>query len=973
MVINKSHAEHVKNRLVNENHMKKILSFEGEGDKKENTMKASVATTTTGPIGPKDVNKAAITLSEASKKPSYIRAKDLETMMRKEPESEEKTGKPSFIKKRFEISRRDKPNPGMGLDKLKELSKTKSTVGISNPNDLDYLLWSDEPKEVATQLNFAQMLNFKNVDYVLSVQISSVLEAEDNNAKSCKFNRHIDYPLYRNIEHYTRLIPNAQNKEGPKGDMVKLINQNSHAIGLSESVAGKAVGMEMDLMTGKSATKMNAIRSKPVDMRQMALKAVLIKLQLTMAYALEDEELQFQSHQIQYMARVKTTTEALKNFPAKDIIIDITKLSDDQKVLLLTICSEWPSQRLIKDSEVDIYSSVIVDEENFELYHSQGEDEEIIVEGLKMNPKSFWSQCVQLFMNLGGLDDLVSVVRETRGLAPILNYNASTYGRGITMISAYPQSSCYYGLNVMGVQNRKYVAPTILESSTLVLLVDNMMLTLYLNNMLYLCENLGLGSKTLFPSMSGANSNKVMDVLACYNLTSGLPSCELMSMTCPWLGPIGRFHRSGISVLLDMINRVRNRQSHDLVCCSLNHKIPTKMVVSSVALVQGKQEVDVSKIMGFHSNLSSTGPTVKLLNWYCAISGDSLPCHGASLQGTKLRGDELPMLRKVHKYKGVFSIDRVIAITEYEPQRTSGGTLKQTFFHNPGYMEAQGEVKNGAKPVVYKTNSFTFSRPNSQSTAYKPQPEGAPSGNPNLDILNKILKDLDGQISNENVDAQKALTEKLRAGGMGMYMLEWMNMMKQVELAEANKEKSPGIDKNSTTNSLLAEGFEISDSSTFSTGSQTLLELPEYEPIDNEYTSGNCAIDALALAIPSMDKEEALSTIGLSVKDEWWLAADELSKVADAYGYNLLVIREGGLYPEMYRRKGQEGRKVATVYQTQNHFQAVREKPGKRVIKNTLTISVEPAPATEEGRKQMRNAIQRGQATRNCSIPPHLK
>nr|UUV42198.1 MAG: hypothetical protein 2 [Hanko alphachrysovirus] len=102
----------------------------------------------------------------------------------------------------------------------------------------------------------------------------------------------------------------------------------------------------MNLMSGKSATKMNAIRNKPVDMRQMALKAVMIKLQLTLAYALEESEVEFETIELKHQIDKKTTTDALKGYPSKDIIIDVAKLSCEQRDILLALCSRWPSQRL---------------------------------------------------------------------------------------------------------------------------------------------------------------------------------------------------------------------------------------------------------------------------------------------------------------------------------------------------------------------------------------------------------------------------------------------------------------------------------------------------------------------------------------------------------------------------------------------------------------------------------------------------
>lgn len=912
MVINRSHSEHVANRDRKENHLSKIkqyMSDEIDGNIRNGTDDVG----TTGDNAIQSIATQAI--------------------------SKGLTDSGAFIRKKFDIVRRDKKDDSAGIDKLKEMVKNKTTGGIGNSDDLDYLLWKDEAKELAMSVNFAQMLNFRGVNKDLSVMITTMLESDGNHSQSIKFSQNIEYSMYRPEEIVVSLVPSALTKDGPRGDMVKLVNQNSHAVGLSESIAAKAVGVEMNLMSGKSATKMNAIRNKPVDMRQMALKAVMIKLQLTLAYALEESEVEFETIELKHQIDKKTTTDALKGYPSKDIIIDVAKLSCEQRDILLALCSRWPSQRLKSGSGYDIYSAVTIDEENFDLYSSQELEGEILFNGLLMTPRVFWVQCVQLFMNLGGLDDLVEVVRDTRGLAPILIHNTRTFGRQMSLISAYPMSSCYYGINTRSALNRKYLAPTILESSTLVLLLDNMMLSIYLNNIVYMGENLGLGSKSLFPTVSGDHNTKVMDVLTCYHLLSGLPSCELMSLACPWLSSVGRFHTSGVKVLMDMVNRIRNREKHPLVCCTLNYKVPTKMRVSSAMLIRCEQEVDVSKIMGFQSSVDATGPTIQLVNWYNAISGDSLPCYGPSAQGAKLRGNELRMLRKLHEYSGMFKIVRIIAVTDYEPQKTGEGTLKHTFFQKPGYMEAEAPVKSLAKPIDYKANSFSI-----KSVA----PEGRDAPGDMSEI---------GAMMNTMIASVSEITEELKRSRR-----KSMEIQDQLPTTKGNVRSK---NSDNATEAMRIEGVPKN-------GLWEMRDIPDtlLVQVPSKTKPGNCGIEALAASIPGMDLEEGLGTLGVSLDDGCWLTADELAKIADSYDMNLLVIKDKGM-PEMYCKSDGGDRAYAVVHQSDNHFSAAAPVRGKGNIKPVVVISVEPAPKTPMGKQTMRRSIIRGQAGRDV-IPRNL-
>nr|QRW42850.1 MAG: hypothetical protein [Keturi virus] len=916
MVINMSHSEHVKNRNSSENHVKKILSFADS-----NTDGGLKATTTD------------------------LRCPDIiQTAQKWEEPQVVGNGMGSFVKKKFDIVRHEKGTASVGLDKLKEMVKSGKPADLGNSNDLDYLMWVNEPKELAMSVNFAQMLNFKDIGTDLNVQVVSILESEGANSPIMKFDRTLSYDLFRQEETEVVMVPTAHTKDGPRGDMVKLVNQNSHAIGLSQSIAGKAVGVEMELMNGRSATKMNAIRNRPTDMRQMALKAVLLKLQLTMAHASEPLNIDFESVPFEYEAERKTVTEALSYFPSHDIIIDITKLSDEQREILLVLCSAWPSQRLTNDNRHDIYSALNIAEEEFVLYTSNRDPVQIRFNGIQMHPKAFWAQCVQLFMNLGGLDDLIEVTRDTRGLAPILVHNACRYGRRMSVVSHYPVSSCYYGLNTQTVPNRRYVAPTILESSTLVLLVDNMMLSLYLNNMLYLSENLGLGSKTIFPSFDGDHNTKVLDVLTCFNMTSGNANGSLMSYACPWLCPLGKFHTSGLKVLMIMANDMRLRRSNNLVCCSLNYQVPTKMRVSSATLVKGTQEVDVSKLMGFQSKTKSTGPTIQLVNWYNAVSGDRLPCFGPSAQGAKLRGDELPMLKEIHAYKGNYKIVRVMAITEYEPQRTGEGTLRNTFFQNPQYMEAVAPQQCEEKMVQYKQNSFNVQGLSDMEKAGLTTTVGVPKWHAHYKQIVDYIKGM-------SVDSPAS---------KGTFVTQ------------------PTASTNDSGSNILSSG-QAPESSGSSVVSEPInagiLEMSTVSKCDIVEQpmltkSGNCGVEALKYSIPNMDIGQALSTLGVTVNDAFWLAADDLAKIADNYGRDLMVVTSNGGH-EWYSRTGAGKRPCVAIYQESGHFKAMRPT-GTCEQKKVLKVLLEPAPSTEEGRLAMRRKIETGQQTRG-SVPNPIK
>lgn len=900
----------MENRSHYINHLEKIKAFE-DREKTVDSVRASAV------IG----TKIPMTMSAIKKNRRPITVEELDTD-NTEPQND--VAKFFRKKKKFPLTQRDERSVSVGVQKLKDLSFRNKTTGINNPEDLDFLLWDKEPKELVTSVDFAQMLNFRGMSDVIEVNMTTILQDSTNSANLITFKRELSYPLYAEAAYTVRMIPSSLAKSAPHGNMVKLINQGTHAHGLTESMGAKAVGVEVGLMTSGSATKMNAIRNQPVDMRSMAIKAVMLKNQLAMAYGLSDDARMFEVREVSTKVQVLSTSQALEHYPATDVIIDITSLSDIQRKLLLALLTNWPIQKLVNNDNSDVYSMVSFDAENFLLYVSQGEEFEIVVEGIDDAPREYWSQCVQLFMNLGGLDDLVEVVRDTRGLAPILTYNASQSRRPIIVVSPYPISKCYHGLMVASTPNLRYIAPTILESSTLVLLVDFMMLSVYLNNVLHLSEQLGFGSSTLYPVALRNMNLRINDALMCYNFRSNNYQSSAMSLTCPWLANIDRFANAAVIVLSDISNLVRNQKSLDLIYCPIGFKMTVPSPVSSHALVTGAQEVNLSKIMGFESTRDATGDLVKLISWYRAISGTKLPLYGVSLKGLKLRGDEMAGLQKLVKHAGNYSIRNIMAVTEYEPQRIAGNSIRHTFFHNPGYIQAEADVKTKGHVSKPKTNSFAVGKDKNIT--------GLDTFSTNL-LVDEFEKFLSGENRNGLADRIHSILHK---------HAEAEDVVKVTPLGKPTsppKEPTPH-------------------------GQAGTVTIPGTAKVHVEGITGNCGITALNAVVPEIGQADGLSKLGLTVEDQAWLNSDELAIIANAFGYDLYVISESANAYNMHYTSAGGPRKLAIIYDTEGHFVPSKIVPGTTQELRTLQVTVNPYDMDDKRVNEERERILSAQGSR---------
>lgn len=897
MVINTSHSEYMNGRDKREVHRNKLAAYNPDGVSDatvDNLDQHASRNASSMGIGVKTTNG-----QEQNKGPTS------------DGIQEPVTGVSGFRRFRMPISERRNETASVGLSQLNELMGKNSAEGIFDPNDLDYLLWHNEPKEVATSVHFAQMLNFEGVGETLRVTFSAIAEDDGNRANNFLTEYIMEYPIFKDPANKVRMLSNANGKEGPKTGMVKLISQATHATGLCEAVAGKGVGVEMSLLSGKNVTKMHTIKSKPVDMRQMALKAVMLKLQLTLLHSAEEGGVEVEARSLKKEVPVLRTSEALDLFPRHDVIVDITKFSMDQRKLLLVLCSAWPSQKLVNGDEQDIYSLITFEEENFSFYVTSGEPMTLTTDGYLLTPRELWSQCVQLFMNMGGFDDLVTVVRDSRGLAPILTHNASAANNNINVVSAYPSSTCYHGLSVNASPERRYIAPTILESSSLVLLVDNIMLSVYLNNMLYLAEELGLGSTMLYPRPDARDNGKIADVLYSHGLKGNSPQNSLMGRVCPWLAKLDRFQNAGLHVMLDIVNSMRRGGDAGLIYCPLNYAVSTLQTVCTASLMRERMEIDLSKVMGFKSNVSKTWEVIKLLNWYKACSGASLPCYGTSVFGAKLKGDEMRLLGDVIHKRGFFKVNRVMAVTDYQPQSAESGTLQQTFFNNPGYMATEQFKAQELYQVTYKPNSFSL------TTA---------SGEADKNKFQELYKQ-NGKAGSTGGNA---------VGGPGPQPI-------QPGDGGGQQEKS-GVEK---PNGNPPQGM------------LTCMEIPNVVEKIIEYTPGDCGIDALVSLIPSIRKGEGLAKLNLKEGERCWLTADELGKVAHEYDTDLIVLKDSGP-PEYYASSRGMRKNQVVVKQNGHHFVPCIPTGGK-INKPTLVVHLEPLPADEQGRESMRRRIIAGQ------------
>lgn len=595
-----------------------------------------------------------------------------------------------------------------GFEHLKMLEayrSSRSLPGAIEANDLDSLMWKGLPLSMIRTGKFPELLNFSGVEKELMVKVSAIIQKENGKTMMMKQNT-INYPLFRERNVRCELLSHGGTSTGAGSDLVEMCEES--LVGASRSSGGLslAVGVDMGLIGDVGGTSVNQIRKTKTEMRLMALRATLLARQLTLLHASKEGTLEVEARKLEMRSEYCSAGKAVETATRVDVAVDVFGMATVQKNLLNVLTSEWPSQRLthIESGQHDIYSGILVRGDNRFTYITQGVTDENIVNGVTLPPSEFWSEVVHLFKTLGGLEDLIDVVSETRGLAPILIYASRTLKQVLHVGVPYPKVKCYGKLKLDS-GGVPFVKTTELETSTLVLLVDNILCSAYIANVHYLSETLGLLSTQLVPDGRYVN-DRINDLMSCYELKSRSASGCVNDYLTPWMVRLSRFGRISAMVLKNQVSRYRLGLKEDMMTHVLY--IGTDNILTASSYSRLKQSIVIpSNNGGFHSKRENLGDLIKLTNWAKTIGQvEGTPVGGPSIVGYHITEEVDTVLVEFCKFEGSYKAVGYVVGVPYKTQTHSRYSMPDTFFHQSKYMRATSDDNLDGSSVEPKPNSF---------------------------------------------------------------------------------------------------------------------------------------------------------------------------------------------------------------------------------------------------------------------------
>lgn len=547
----------------------------------------------------------------------------------------------------------------------------------------DERMWNGHVKMLIQKGIFPQTMDFIGVGSHLDVRVRGNVSkiGEYEYLDNLKPEKVISYPLYRSGGNYATILPSASGDLSLKGGLVKMspIGCDTGALSTGLQLSN---GVEGTLVTEVGQAQLVEAMNAKLEMRQMALRGMLLLRQLTLLHASEPSEVDLQASTVEEVVHNCDLAAALLATDDYDVVVDTSLLTNKQLEILCAISTDWPFQRIMYDEEYqDVYSRCKMMGDSVFLYNSQGAGGNVSFKGLSMTPEAYWSELAQLFSNLGCLEQLIEVIRDNRGLAPILDLCCDTLGSKLYVGVTYPKTKCYLGIRRRDYGAGCYVNPSLLECCSNTLMVDLMMQTLFINNCYFLAENLGLMSQAVYPR--GSYTDRITDVGLCHGLADRSHDSIMNDYLVPWLGRLSRWGRVGLHTVVSVATMARRGVEHKLMCHTLSLGQCTEMKASSLSLLQSSVPITSGSNGGLFHSRASTGGLLKLVGWAKSlglISG--VPLNGVSGYGAELSSTDFKEIdQKFSGVSGPHFLASYSVSNDYTAKPGVKFTMMDTFFY----------------------------------------------------------------------------------------------------------------------------------------------------------------------------------------------------------------------------------------------------------------------------------------------------
>lgn len=567
------------------------------------------------------------------------------------------------------------------------ISGIKNGYEVIDPEICDQLCL-EEYSSTILKSNLLQIplnMDIKGSEFSLEMQGLIVrIQGEENSRKTVMSTVNRKYGMFTDEGNWTSIY-NSGNAVGSDitGD---LIVNDLHGVGWRYSEAGCMANMHGSNISQFDFDNIHgilSIKAKQADYRMIAVKGFLLLQQLITCYTFTDSEVHAQEFHmnVNYSPQEEVQDRSIDH----DLVLDMSLFQEDECELLFYLTRKWPFQKCKLHGQKDIYSSVLVEEDDVIFYTSH--DETIRIgngRGIVMPPDDYFHRLVNLFTALDAVDQLFNVIKEMRGVIPFLNLCHAKEKESITL--RYPKSCGINSFSGIAPRNNvpKYTRVSQLLSSSAHLLLDMLMGVQGINNIHCIGEQMGIYNKRMFnENPITENNTRITSLMRDHSFTLDGPTNKLQSLVLPWakgLLSIGTILRDSLYVYQGLVraNNLRNRKDHNNTCLILTRLNPNPIPLSTSESINEPQEFRMESKGTHLSGFRDIGLVCKVVNWCSAVGLDQT---GVSFGGLSwICEDSYPqidnvMRQRISPMEGLYSLRNVSTTVQYMVARrgaTSG-------------------------------------------------------------------------------------------------------------------------------------------------------------------------------------------------------------------------------------------------------------------------------------------------------------
>jgi len=602
-----------------------------------------------------------------------------------------------------------------GAAHLKRLADYESGLGEEvylSAREVDALCWDGIAGDLVRNNPLIMPVNMYNMGPMLSLFVECRMVCTNVGERNHQvIGRKLSYSLYspgKLTWHINGIGPEAS---AANADLITVPHEQYIANAIAESVNCMVMGIDSGAMKPSRIAALSRVQTQPCHVEFLAVKGVMLLRQLILLHALGNNPHTLKAGMEDFVVNHCPYSTALDASSTHQVVVNVDDYSEEQVHLIADLTRHWPFQKLTVPGaarpQQDYYSCVNIKSDSLYLYGTSLENFQR--RARTEDPAILWNNLVQLFSVLGGLHQLIKVVRETRGLVQTLRLLCETMGRrDLCCRLHYPPTSCYVSLNA-GKQHRldNFAQVSQLEASTTTIVVDCLLGTAFLNNCHMFCETIGAYNSD-FMSHMGVCANR-MNELA---ITGGLHSTvgnPLVHLLTPWLSclvDIGK-HYYALVQSFPQLYVDEDSPVWDMVFLPLNLMLPKVSAITSLSILASDIDLSGSYATGMTLTKDKLLDALRNHNNLKTIFMSRPGQWGISIVGENHLPHDYFAVQAAVPFRGSLAVKGLAVNAELPERGTCDARDADGFFKTNVFLESKNEVVNPGLRVSHTGHTFS--------------------------------------------------------------------------------------------------------------------------------------------------------------------------------------------------------------------------------------------------------------------------